>query len=162
MFQVTPENPGDGPKIENLLDQSFSPGRQERTAYCLRGDNRPLGELCFVMRGPGFLCASIRYWPVLINSDRPALLLGPLAVGQAWRNRGFGRLLISHSLSRAKAQHHDIVLVIGEKDYYQPFGFSSDLAVPLTLPKPIGAGCFQACELVPGALDDTAGPITKR
>ncbi|MDE0726783.1 MAG: N-acetyltransferase, partial [Alphaproteobacteria bacterium] len=67
MFQVSPEKPEDGLKIEELLDQSFGPGRHRRAAYCLRGDGQALAELCFVMRGPGFLCASIRYWPVLID-----------------------------------------------------------------------------------------------
>jgi predicted N-acetyltransferase YhbS len=160
MFQVSPEKPEDHPKIEALLDQSFGPARHQRAAYCLRGDGQALAELCFVMRGPGFLCASIRYWPVLIDGRHDALLLGPLAVGQAWRNRGFGKLLISHSLSRAKAFGHDKVLVIGEKDYYQPFGFSAHLAANLALPKAAKSGCFQACELIPGALDGLAGDVS--
>ncbi len=160
MFQVSPEKPEDGLKIEELLDQLFGPGRHRRAAYCLRGDGQALAELCFVMRGPGFLCASIRYWPVLIDGGHSALLLGPLAVGQAWRNRGFGKLLISHSLARAKTLGHLRVLVIGEKDYYQPFGFSTNLAAGLVLPEATNSGCFQACALTPGALDGLSGLVS--
>ncbi|MDP6690491.1 MAG: N-acetyltransferase [Alphaproteobacteria bacterium] len=159
MFQVSLEKPGDGPAIEKLLDQSFGPARQGLTAYCLRGDVPPLPELSFVMRGAAFLCASIRYWPVAIDGRRDALLLGPLAVGQAWRGRGLGKILIGHSLARAKALGHGVVLVIGDPEYYQPFGFSSDLAAGLSLPKPVEDGRFQACELVPGALRELSGGV---
>lgn len=160
MFQVYPEKTQDHSKIESLLDQSFGSARHQRTPYCLRGDGPALAELSFVIRGPGFLCASIRYWPVLIDGRHAALLLGPLAVGQAWRNRGFGKLLISHSLSRARTLGHDKVLVIGEKDYYQPFGFSNQLAANLTLPKATKPGCFQACALTPGSLDGVSGLVS--
>ncbi len=159
MFQVSLEKPGDGPAIDKLLDQSFGPTRRQLTAYCLRGDVPPLPELCFVMRGAAFLCASIRYWPVAIDGRHDALLLGPLAVGQAWRGRGLGKILIGHSLARAKALGHGAVLVIGDPEYYQPFGFASDLASGLSLPKPVEGGRFQACELVPGALRDLSGGV---
>ncbi|MEE1555347.1 MAG: GNAT family N-acetyltransferase, partial [Alphaproteobacteria bacterium] len=80
MFQVSLEKPGDGPKIEKLLDQSFGPERGRLTAYCLRADVPALAELCFVMRGAAFLCATIRFWPVLIDDHIGTVLLGPLAV----------------------------------------------------------------------------------
>lgn len=160
MFEVTLEKPGHGPHIENLLDQSFEPTRRQRTAYCLRADNPPLAELCFVIQEQGLICASIRYWRVVIDGRHPALLLGPLAVRKTWRGNGFGKTLVSHSLARATDLGHEAVLVIGDADYYQPFGFSNDLAVNLTLPKPATSGCFQARELVPGGLMGLSGEIT--
>ena len=137
MFQVIAEKPVDGPEIEKLLDQSFGPNRLERAAYCLRGDKPPIPELCFVLRGAIFLCATIRYWPVVIEGSHPALLLGPLAVGQAWRGRGLGKILINHSLARARALGHGAVLVIGDPAYYQPFGFTTELVENLTLSKSV-------------------------
>ena len=160
MFQVSLEQPGDGPNIEKLLDQSFGPERKALTAYCLRADAQALPELSFVMRGAAFLCASIRYWPVQIDGQFSSLLLGPLAVGQAWRGQGFSKILLRHSLARAKAMGHDSVLVIGDPEFYQPFGFSSDLTNALLLPKTVEGGRFQACELLPGALDGVAGAVT--
>jgi len=159
MFQVSLELPGDGPGIEYLLDRSFGPSRLDRAAYCLRADNPPLAELCFVIRERGSLCAAIRYWQIMIAGNHPALLLGPLAVGQSWRGRGFGGALISHSLARAKALGHGAVLVIGDPDYYRPFGFSASLAANLELPKPAAPGCLQARELAPGALSGRAGRL---
>ncbi|MBT3333315.1 MAG: N-acetyltransferase [Rhodospirillaceae bacterium] len=161
MFQVTQERPGDKPNIEKLLDKSFGTDRlQTRVAYALRSDVSPLPELCFVMRGPSFLCASIRYWPVLIDGQQPCLLLGPLAVGQAWRGGGLGKILLGHSLARAKILGHGAVLVIGDPDYYEPFGFAAALADNLTLPRPVDPGRFQGCELIPGSLAGLSGPVT--
>ena len=128
-------------------------------AYGLRADNPPVAELCFVIRERGSLCASIRHWRVMIDGRHPALLLGPLAVGQTWRGRGFGGALISHSLARAKALGHGAVLVIGDPDYYRRFGFSAGLAANLRLPKPAAPGCLQARELTPGGLSDRAGRL---
>ncbi|MDE0941301.1 MAG: N-acetyltransferase [Alphaproteobacteria bacterium] len=160
MFQVTPERPGDLPNIEKLLDQSFGTDRlQTRVAYSLRLDVAPLPDLCFVMRGPNFLCASIRYWPVLIDGDKPCLLLGPLAVGQAWRGGGLGKILLGHSLARAKVLGHNAVLVIGDPEYYQPFDFTADLAANLILPRPVAPGRFQGCELIPGSLAGMSGTV---
>ncbi|MBT3369825.1 MAG: N-acetyltransferase [Rhodospirillaceae bacterium] len=159
MFQVSLEKPADGPAIEKLLDQSFGSTRLQLTAYCLRNDTSALPELCFVMRGASFLCASIRYWPVLIEGKHKSLLLGPLAVGQAWRGQGFGGILLRHSLARAKALGHQAVLVIGSPEYYQPFGFSAELTHGLSLPKAVDDGRFQACELAPGALTGVSGAV---
>ncbi|MDP7548563.1 MAG: N-acetyltransferase [Alphaproteobacteria bacterium] len=159
MYQITTEQPGDGPEIEKLLDQSFGPDRRRLTAYRLRGDAAAVAELCFVLRGARLLCASIRYWPIVIAGRHPALLLGPLAVGRAWRGRGLGKTLIRHSLARARVLGHEAVLVIGDVDYYRPFGFSDDYTGNLSLPSPVEPGRFQGCELVPGALSGLSGPV---
>ncbi len=159
MYQISLEQPGDGAEIETLLDQSFGPDRRQRAAYGLRQDVPALGELCFVLRGARLLCASIRYWPVMIAGRQPALLLGPLAVGQAWRGRSLGKALIRHSLGRARLLGHGAVLLIGDADYYRPFGFSTELTGGLALPSPVEPGRFQGCELVPGALAGLSGPV---
>ena len=159
MYQIAHEQPGDGPEIEKLLDKSFGAARRQRATYRLREGASAVPELCFVLRGARLLCASIRYWPILIGGSHPALLLGPLAVGQAWRGRGLGNTLIRHSLARAKILGHSGVLLIGDADYYRPFGFSTDLTCDLSLPTPVEPGRFQGCELVPGALAKLSGPI---
>jgi predicted N-acetyltransferase YhbS len=159
MYQITTEQPGDGPEVEKLLDLSFGPDRLGLTAYRLRADVPAVAELCFILRGARLLCASIRYWPIVIDGQHPALLLGPLAVGQAWRGRSLGKTLIRHSLARAKVLGHQAVLVIGDVDYYRPYGFSTDFTVDLSLPNPVEPGRFQGCELVPGALTGLSGPV---
>ena len=159
MYQISLEQPGDGPEIEKLLDQSFGPERRQRVAYRFREDVPAVPELCFVLRGARMLCASIRYWPVAIADRQGAVLLGPLAVGQAFRGRNLGKTLIRHSLARAKILGHDAVLVIGDGDYYRPFGFSPELTRDLTLPGPVEAGRFQGFELIPGALTGIRGPV---
>ncbi|MDA1101736.1 MAG: N-acetyltransferase [Proteobacteria bacterium] len=159
MYQITTEQPGDGPEIEQLLDQAFGADRRQRTTYRLREGVPSLAELCFVLRGARLLCASIRYWPIMIAGRQPALLLGPVAVGQAWRGRNLGKTLIRHSLARAKVLGHDAVLLVGDADYYRPFGFSAALTANLSLPGPVDPGRFQGCELAPGALAGLSGPV---
>ncbi len=163
MFEIFPEQPGDGPEIESLLDQSFGPGRRNLGAYCLRRDNSAMAELSFVMRAAegGRFGATIRFWPLLIDGRHGALLLGPLAVKDSLRGQGLGRRLIRHSLERAKDLGHGTVLVIGAPAYYQPFGFSTRLAGSLVPPPAVDRQRFQACELIPGALSGVSGRVRR-
>jgi predicted N-acetyltransferase YhbS len=71
-----------------------------------------------------------------------------------------GKILLGHSLARAKILGHGAVLVIGDPDYYEPFGFAAALADNLTLPRPVDPGRFQGCELIPGSLAGLSGPVT--
>ena len=122
----------------------------------------PIAGLCFVAVAGNVLRGTIRYWPVLIGDDLPALLLGPIAVAGERRSEGLGAVLIEHSLARAADLGHRIVLLVGDEPYYGRFGFRRDLALGLTLPGPVDPGRFLARDLVPGALDGVAGPVRRR
>jgi predicted N-acetyltransferase YhbS len=160
MFQTLLEKPSDSDEIEALLDREFGAERKETKAvYRLREGVAPVAELCFVMREEGALRACIRAWPVLIDGRARALLVGPIAVEPAERERGIGVSLIKHALAMARAQGHRIAVLVGDEDYYRRFGFRRDLAAGLTLPGLDAPERLLAAELVPGALAGVAGEI---
>lgn len=160
-FTIVAERPEDASLISPLLDRTFGFERTRKTVYRLREHLDPLPELCFsAVAGDGGLLGSIRYWPIEI-AGTPAILLGPLAVEPALQGRGIGKALLRHSLEAAKAAGHRICVVVGDPNYYRPFGFESAPGHGLSLPGPVEPERFQVKALVPGALDGVHGVIAR-
>lgn len=163
-MNITLEQPAHAGAIEALLDTSFGPKRNKKTVYRLRRNVAPLADLSFVAidtdaDGREQVVASIRYWPILLGGTTPALLLGPIAVAEAWRSQGLGGRLIRHSLARAAELGHAIVILVGDAPYYVRFGFSREKTLALALPGPVDPARFLGLELVPGALDSVTGMV---
>ena len=162
MFTIVPERPQDAASIEQLLDLGFGPDRHKKTVYALRHDVDPIPELSFVaLDADGVVQASIRYWPILIGGRWPAVLLGPVAVNPVRRGEGMGKALIRHTLQRATEFGHRLCVLVGDKDYYEPFGFSNAHDAGLELPGWADPERFQVRELVPGALQGVSGMVGK-
>lgn len=149
--------------VEALLDRSFAPGRERKTAYRLRDGVPHIPELSFVNALPGGgVAATLRFWPIAVGWDRvPGLLLGPLAVDPNLQGMGFGKALMRHGLAAAAADGHRIVVLVGDPGYYEPFGFTRDLTRNLAMPGPVELHRFLARELVPGALDGVHGMVQR-
>ena len=54
-------------------------------------------------------------------------------------------------LAEARAHGHRICVVVGEPEYYRPFGFVNAPSRGLKLPGPVDPRRFQVAELEPGA-----------
>lgn len=161
VFEIRPQRPHDAVLLDPLLDRTFGTDRLEKTVYRLRAGIADLAGLAFAaVDEAGGLQASIRYWPVLIEAA-PAILLGPLAVEPALQGRGMGRALVRHSLTEARRLSHRICLVVGEADYYAPYGFTNATAAGLLLPGPVDPNRFLVLELKPGALIGLRGLIAR-
>jgi predicted N-acetyltransferase YhbS len=159
MHKITLEKPQDAVAIEKLLNISFGEERFKKTAYALRQNSNPIPELCCVVRDDEMLLASIQYWHLRIAEQTPALLLGPIVVQPERQGEGIGIGLIRDTLSIAKSMGHKIVILVGDPDYYQRFGFTSALAKGLELPGPVEAHRFLVCELQEGALRGVKGMV---
>lgn len=160
MSHIRLERPDDAVAIEHLVDQVFGPGRKSKTVYKLRDGQTPIADLAFVaIDDEGAIVASIRYWPV-IAGRRPALLLGPLSVEPSKQGQGFGKVLMRHSLATAKRLGHGAVILVGDPEYYEPFGFSRAMAGDLALPGWVDDRRFLGLELIAGALGGAAGPVS--
>ena len=160
MASIVPEAPEHAPQIELLLDQAFGPGRFAKTAYRLREGVAPIAALSFVaLDDQGRLTGSLRFWPILIGADLPAILLGPLAIDQTHRSNGLGQALMAEALDHAIRLGHRICVLVGDEPYYAKAGFARSLAKGLSFPGPVDLNRLLARELVPGALDGVAGPI---
>jgi len=158
-FDILPERPDDHDLIEPLLDRAFGFDRHHKTVYRLRQGVAPEPRLCFVaVAADGGLLASLRFWPIDIESA-PAILLGPLAVEPALQGLGIGRALVGHGLTTTRRLGLRLCVVVGAPDYYRPFGFVNAGGAGLILPGPVEPERFQVLELVAGALDDVTGLI---
>ena len=159
-MQIVHERPGDAALIDTLLDTAFGPGRTAKTVYKLREGVPHDPALDFVALVDGQLRGSIRYWPLLLGAARvPSVMLGPLAVDPAYKGQGYGKALMRHSLAHAASLGHRSIILVGDPEYYNPFGFTREKALGLQLPGPVEERRFLALELVPGALDGVAGMI---
>jgi predicted N-acetyltransferase YhbS len=158
MLAIRLEKTSDVAAREALLDAACGAVRFEKPSHRLRS-GRPARGLSFVAIEDGRVVGTVRLWDVTAGSDRPALLLGPLAVDPARQRRGIGTALRHHAMRAAARRGHRAVLLVGDAPYYGRFGFSTDRTAGLWLPGLAGKSRLLGCELVPGALDRACGAI---
>jgi predicted N-acetyltransferase YhbS len=142
-----------------LLDRVWGTARLQKTAERLREGRNPADGLSLVAEAEENLVGTVRLWHICAGPARPALLLGPLAVDEAWRGRGIGTALLRRALGAARRRGHRAVLLVGDGAYYGRFGFSAEKTGALWLPGPFERQRLLACELVPGALDSARGLV---
>ena len=113
----------DNQDVASLMTAAFGGVRNSRAVWHLR-PTAPVRSLCLVALRNNKVCGSVRFWEVMVCSNRQ-LLLGPLAVQPELRGKGFGRALVVDGLRRAQ-QHAqwNFVLVSGDPDYYSKHGFA--------------------------------------
>ena len=88
----------------------------------LRAGRLPADGLALVARDGDRIVGSVRLWHVEAGG-RPALLLGPLATDPAVQSRGVGGGLMQVALNRAALAGHKAVILVGDPEYYERFGF---------------------------------------
>lgn len=160
---IRAEWPGDAPAREALLDRAYGPSRFAKPSQRLRANRRAAEGLSFVaVKEDGRLIGTLRLWEIAAGHC-PALLLGPLAVDPAYRNKGIGaglmRAAIARTRAQARASGHRAILLVGDAAYYGRFGFSTELTGALRMPGPFDPARLLALELVPGALNGATGLI---
>lgn len=162
-MKIMVERPQDAAPVEKLNDVAFGSERYAKTVYRLRDGVAPDAGLCFVALGENEeLLASLRFWPIAIGQAKtPAVLLGPLAVQPELRGLGYGKALMRHGIEQARLQGHKVIVLVGDPEYYNPFGFTRDQALEMQLPGPVEERRFLALGLTPEALADVSGMIGK-
>lgn len=155
---ILPETAADAEAIERLHERTFGPGRYAKTAYRLREQVGHRLDVSFTARIGTLLVGSVRLSPVRIGESR-ALLLGPLTVEPAFRERGVGQALIARALKMAAAQGERLVILVGDEPYYGRSGFRRIPPGRVSMPGPVDPARVLVAELVPGAFEGVAGPI---
>lgn len=130
------------------------------------------GDLVDALRRAGALTVSlvaeiedqvvghIAFSPVTIrtpHASRGALGLAPLAVLPDHQRRGIGSELVRRGLEASRSAGHRIVVVVGQPEYYQRFGFSRADRHGLECSIHVPAEAFLVAELAPGALSGCSG-----
>ena len=152
------ERPEDAAAVERLVMRAFGPGRFAKAAERLRERRTPAPDLSFVAWSGGEAVGSVRQWSVTIGG-RPAILLGPFAVDEAWRSQGLGAALIQRACRAAADAGHALIVLVGDEPYFGPMGFSAGPASRVQMPGPVDQRRVLVCALVPGADQGLSGPV---
>jgi len=160
-FKITPEQNSHACAIEELLDLAFGPGRFAKTAYRLREGVDSIPDLSFSGFFGDDLVATIRFWPVKIGADTPALMLGPLAVDPAMRGKGWGLEMIEAGLGHARGHGHQLVVLVGDETYYARQGFKKVPPGQITMPGPCDPQRLLYCSLGDHGIMSVEGLISK-
>ena len=155
---ILPETDDDAAAIERLHERTFGPGRHAKSAYRLRERMSHSLELSFTARVGTLLVGSVRLSPIRVGTAK-ALLLGPLTVEPAFRERGIGYALIERALGAAKARDHRLVLLVGDEPYYGKCGFKRIPKGRAKMPGPVDPTRLLVCELTPGAFEGVGGRV---
>jgi predicted N-acetyltransferase YhbS len=148
----------DAEAIERLHERTFGPGRYAKTAYRLREQASHSPDLSFTARIGSLLIGSVWMSPIRIGETK-ALLLGPLTVEPAFRERGVGQALIERALNEARHKGHKLVILVGDEPYYGKTGFKPVPPGRAVMPGPVDPARLLVAELTAGAFDGVSGQI---
>jgi predicted N-acetyltransferase YhbS len=155
---ISPEAKEDADAIERLHERTFGPGRYAKTAYRLREQAAHNPDLSFTARIGTLLIGSVWLSPIRVGETK-ALLLGPLTVEPAFRERGVGQALIERALNEARKRGHRLVILVGDEPYYGKTGFKPVPPGRAVMPGPVDPARLLVAELAEGAFDGVSGQI---
>jgi predicted N-acetyltransferase YhbS len=159
-WHIRHEEPEDAPLVDSLNAASFGPGRYVKSAYRLREGVDPVAALSFVALENGVFRASVRFWPIVVGSER-ALLLGPLAVQSDQRGRGIGIALMKHGIEAAHATDYTAIILVGDEPYYVRVGFTRLPPGRVRFPGPVDPSRVLGLSLKPNALLTLNGDVRR-
>ena len=150
MVTIREEKFADVAAREALLDEAYGAARFAKTSQRLREGRLPADGLSLVATDRGRIVGTVRLWNVAAGPGRAALLLGPLAVHPACRNRGIGTALMRRAIARARLAGHRAVILVGDAPYYGRFGFAAAPTGELWMPGRFDRDRLLALELQAG------------
>ncbi len=137
-YEIILDAPEHSDAVEALYDDVFGPGRFAKTAERLREGNTKIADASLVAIDSEGLTGVVRVWPVKVGEKGRAAFLGPIAVAERRRGNGVAFKLMERAIGVCREQGYAAVILVGDFDYYERFGF-----------KPAGEGRFQ----LPGPVD---------
>jgi len=156
MMLVRAERPEDRAAIRAIHEAAFGRPDEADLVDALRVEGAALASL--VAESDGRAIGHILFSRMWIDTEPGAIAavaLAPLAVLPGEQRRGAGGRLIRAGLEMLWGER--IVIVLGHREYYPKFGFTSELARALENPFP--AGALMAMELERSALTGVSGRV---
>jgi predicted N-acetyltransferase YhbS len=159
MIQIRHERLADLDAREALLDQSFGETRYRKSSERLREDRLPAEGLSFIAAEGRRVIGTARLWNISTGNGASTLLLGPVAVAEDCRGQGLGGAMVRRAIQAARKLGHGAIVLVGDPEYYERFGFSGDKTGALWMPGPFERRRLLGRELIAGALDGARGMI---
>jgi predicted N-acetyltransferase YhbS len=122
-FEIRYETIEDDFIVQEIVNNTFGPGRFAKTAYRIREDNlfQPLFGLV-TENHLKKIVATVRV-AYLNKNTKETAFLGPIAVQSDSRNLGLGMSLMKEAILEAKIYNVKKIILIGDPNYYCKFGF---------------------------------------
>ena len=158
---IRSEQPSDAESIREVICSAFPTPAEADLVEALRINGNLAASLVAIENSQvvghiGFSRVSIQD-----SSNGEAIAgvgLAPLAVTPSYQKRGIGGQLIGAGLDACRGSQIDFVVVLGEPDYYQRFGFTT--ASGLGLKNEYGVDTeFMAMELTESCLTSAGGTV---
>ena len=129
-YSISPDAPEHAGAVEALYDEVFGHGRFAKTAERLREGNTKIADASLVAIDSEGLTGVVRVWPVTVGGSKAegggrAAFLGPIAVAERRRGNGVAFKLMERAIGVCREQGYAAVILVGDLDYYDRFGFKS-------------------------------------
>lgn len=131
-IQFRTAGPDDALAISILLSGAFEGPEEGQLVQSLRDSGEMILEMVAV---DGLRLVAYVGFPALIE-PKGWLALAPLAVRHDLQGKGIGSELVRRALDHLSQDAHPAVLVLGDPDYYERFGFSVEAAAKVKSPYP--------------------------
>jgi putative acetyltransferase len=127
-FEIRPESPEDAAGIDQLLRAAFPGAVEADLVQRLRAD----GDLALslVAEEKGTIIGQVAFVPIVLDPDPGYRIWGlaPVSVLPHRQGQGIGSALIGRGLNLAAVAGIELILVLGDQNYYSRFGFDTVLA----------------------------------
>lgn len=159
--RYVPEAADHADLVEAIAAKVFGPGRFARAAERVRETSPPDPRLSLVALVRGEVIGSVRQTRVYVG-NRPAVMLGPLAVRPSHKGLGIGRRLMGLAEDVARDAGERAIVLVGDASYYEPLGYGMLPSASVMFPGPVDPTRILGLPLVQGGLNGLAGLVGPR
>lgn len=161
MLIIRAETLVDIPAIRRVNELAF--GRPEEAQLVEKLRAAAASTLSLVALQNEQVVGHVLFSPITIRAEDgssvAAVALGPVAVLPEWQNQGIGGALIRQGLAECQASGHELVIVLGHREYYPRFGFVAAAKHNIYYTQLLPEGVFMVAELQPQALKNVRGIV---
>ena len=162
MINIRNERETDYKIVEDITRKAFYnvyvPGCMEHyLVHIMRGHEDFIPELDFVIELDGQIVGNIMYTKAKLTDEAGAekeiVTFGPVSILPKYQRKGYGKMLIEHSLKRAAELGYEAVVIMGSPANYVGSGFQSCRKYNVCVEKDKYPAAMLVKELKPGTLD---------
>ena len=162
MLNIRNERESDYKNVEDITRKAFYnvyvPGCMEHyLVHIMRGHEDFIPELDFVIEVDGQIVGNIMYTKSKLTdeggTEKEIVTFGPVSILPKYQRKGYGKMLIEHSLKRVAELGYEAVVIMGSPANYVGSGFQCCRKYNVCVEKGKYPAAMLVKELKPGALD---------
>ena len=162
ILNIRNEKETDYKLVEDITRKAFYnmyiPGCIEHyLVHIMRGHEDFIPELDFVLELDGKVIGNIMYTKAELTDEegnkKEIVTFGPVSILPEYQRKGYGKMLIEHSLNRAAELGYEAVVIFGSPSNYVSSGFKCCKKYNVCVGKGKYPAAMLVKELKPGALD---------